>query len=236
MGRPETTTTNVGDRYGSITIIAPLPPRIPTVQTKYYKRIKQWLCRCDCGTEWPVDQPALRNGNAKRCFACRSAHIGSTKTTHGNTRGHSMTAEYRAWTKAKSRCLCPTDHKYPIYGGRGISMCQEWRDSFEAFLSHMGKKPSPRMSLDRIDVNGNYEPGNCRWTSAKEQALNQRRTVRMDWNGGRFTVSQIADMASVQRVCLKRLLAKGASLDRAISDMRKRKYGRNPPPFLVIDT
>jgi hypothetical protein len=86
-----------------------------------------------------------------------------------------MTREFVAWCAAKERCFNPNAEKYADYGGRGITMAVEWIDNFAAFLAHIGPKPDPDMSLDRIDVDGSYEPGNVRWATASEQRLNQRR-------------------------------------------------------------
>jgi len=91
-------------------------------------------------------------------------------------------AEYRCWSSLKSRCLNPKSSSFAYYGGRGISVCDRWRDSFEAFLADMGKKPSPRHSIDRIDNDGNYEPGNCRWATRAEQLAN-RRPYKLTWIG-----------------------------------------------------
>lgn len=86
-----------------------------------------------------------------------------------------MTKEYVAWLRMNQRCNCPGHDSYPHYGGRGIAICERWR-TFENFLEDMGPKPSPKHSLDRRDVNGNYEPGNCRWATSAEQARNKRTT------------------------------------------------------------
>lgn len=92
---------------------------------------------------------------------------------HGATAGGKTTPEYGTWTSMRSRVLNPRHPQYADYGGRGITICPEW-DSFVQFLADMGPKPSPEHSLDRIDVNGNYEPGNCRWATHAEQGRNKR--------------------------------------------------------------
>jgi len=129
-----------------------------------------WLCRCDCGTEKVLASNALRTSHTQSC-GC-GMHAG----THGqSSRQGKPTPEYMAWEAMKQRCLNPRHKAFPRYGGRGITVCPEWIDSFEAFFAHVGPRPGPEYSLDRYpDNNGNYEPGNVRWTTWEEQNRNQR--------------------------------------------------------------
>lgn len=128
-----------------------------------------WLCQCDCGQETTVSTNRLRTGNTKSCGCLyREAH-----TTHGATRGGRRTVEFTAWSHMLRRC---NDHRHPQfkdYGGRGIRVCARW-DDFAAFAADMGPRPSPKHSLDRIDVNGNYDPSNCRWATKDVQQHNRR--------------------------------------------------------------
>jgi hypothetical protein len=159
-----------GQRFGRLTAVRE--------NGKMYGRRVAWLCLCDCGSEKTIPGEKLRDGMVRSC-GCLLSEANSLRTrTHGQTgnyrKGIGKTKEYRAWCHAKARCHCKTDRKYPIYGARGIVMCDRWRDSFEAFFSDMGKAPSGAHSIDRINVDGNYEPGNCRWATPKEQRNNQR--------------------------------------------------------------
>jgi hypothetical protein len=99
----------------------------------------------------------------------------SRSVTHGQTVG-GYTPEYRAWLKMRERCLNPNTEMFPAYGGRGIKICERWK-SFENFYLDMGRKPSRNYSLDRVDVDGDYEPGNCRWATANDQARNKRNNT-----------------------------------------------------------
>ncbi len=133
-----------------------------------------WECLCDCGKTIHRHGPELRRGILKSCGCANPAM---------NRHGLTGTREYRSWCHAKARCDNPNDQDFKYYGDRGIIMCEQWADSFEAFLHYMGKCP-PNRSLDRINTNGNYEPGNCRWATPVEQASN-RRSVRFIAHEGR---------------------------------------------------
>jgi hypothetical protein len=138
------------------------------------------LCRCDCGREVETRVDSLKRGQKKQCgdharvvSDAQRAATGQKNKTHGL----SKSAEYNSWVGMKARCLNPNNDRYDDYGGRGISICAEWVDSFETFLRDMGKKPTAGRSLDRINVDGNYEPKNCRWATAREQTQNRRPFV-----------------------------------------------------------
>jgi hypothetical protein len=118
--------------------------------------------------------------------------------------GRCSSPELKARDHAKSRCTNPRDPKFPNYGGRGIRMCARWAESFEAFLADMGQRPAGT-TLDRIDVDGNYEPGNCRWATPAEQARNRTDNVIVEINGRRMVLK---DFAAAMRVSYKALSAR----------------------------
>jgi hypothetical protein len=131
--------------------------------------VSYWICVCECGQKHEVSITNLKSGDIKSCGCLRRLTAKKQKHKHGRRK----TAEYTSWAGVKSRCFNQKEKAYPNYGGRGITVCERWRNSFENFLADMGPRPSQKHSVDRIDVNGNYEPSNCRWATATQQARNR---------------------------------------------------------------
>lgn len=139
----------------------------------------QCVCDCTCGiTGFVTESYSVRKGLTKSCGCLKAEKMasGSCNLSHGDSKRGGWAPEYRAWVNMITRCHNPNATRYKDWGGRGIGVCNEWRESYVAFLAYVGRRPSPRHSLDRYpNVNGNYEPGNVRWATRIEQARNKRR-------------------------------------------------------------
>lgn len=165
---------------------------------------RAWLCRCDCSKEVEVRQRNLTCGKAQSCgclarerAAVRIRRVIDGNVTHGMSRDGSP--EYAAWHHMRQRCLDPGYRTYPDYGGRGITICERW-NSFVVFLEDMGPRPSSAHSLDRIDVNSNYEPANCRWADHKTQQRNRRSNRLIEFNGETKPLSAWAEQYGIPMV------------------------------------
>lgn len=143
--------------------------------------------------------------------------VSARLTTHGATIGHKRTAEFLAWQHMKQRCYNPTNRYYHCYGGRGISMCRRWLDSFALFLQDVGHRPSLNHSIDRIDNNGNYEPGNVHWSTAKEQSRNTRRTKLITFNGETMCLVAWAERLGFRKNGIHNRLSRGWTVEEALT-------------------
>ena len=177
-----------GARFGRLTAIKRDPNQVG--------RHTKWLCKCDCGTTVSVNLDALRRGASTSCGCFRSEQIAARSLTHGHKIGRVTSRTLKSYEHAKGRCFNPKNEKYPIYGGRGITMCARWAESFANFLEDMGECPDG-LTIDRIDVNGNYEPGNCRWASKLVQAGNRTTNIYVEHNGEKIILKEFARLMGV---------------------------------------
>jgi hypothetical protein len=157
-----------GVRFGKLTVR----------EVTYRTGERKWLCDCDCGGTTEATTSNLRGGNTKACGCVKKG-----RKTHGfclakyGKKGH---PSYSSWKGMLYRCLNKNSLDYNDYGGRGISVCDEWINNVDQFISDMGIPPTPQHTIDRIDVNGNYCPSNCKWSTRKEQSNNRRNTVKLE--------------------------------------------------------
>lgn len=193
-----------GNRYGLLVV---------TGFSHVHKRKRYfWHCRCDCGQTATVNGDNLTRGATRSC-RCLEA---SSKIGRRRTHGQRQSPEYNCWAAMKGRCCNPNNDAYPDYGGRGVLVCDRWLISFENFLLDMGPRPSNRHSLDRFpDPFGNYEPGNCRWATQKQQNRNKRVHRILEFNGQRKMLAEWADTIGISPSALENRL-KRWSLDRAL--------------------
>lgn len=206
-----------GQRYGRLVAIK-------IVGKSEHSREMLWRCRCDCGNSTDVRSGALGSGRTKSCgcLVVDNARTLSVETQgnvrHGASRRGAMTSEFNIWRSMKSRCYWPRSINFDRYGGRGISVCDRWRDSFENFLADMGPRPSPTHMLDRIDNDGNYEPGNCRWATPVEQARNQSTNRIVTVRGQTMTLAEARETFAphLKRGTFAARLSRGWALEAAL--------------------
>lgn len=192
-----------GHRFGKLVAV------LPVAMTKSGA---VWLFQCDCGEEKQVRLGNVRNGHTSSCGCLHRQKAKEANTTHNMSR----TAVYKVWAAMVGRCCNPDDAGYPHYGGRGINVAQRWRESFAAFIEDMGPRPTANHSIERLDNDGNYEPGNCVWLVQKEQGQNTRRVRRFRFRGSHLTIRQLSLQYGIPHRSLLRRIDAGWPIERAV--------------------
>ena len=176
-----------------------------------------WNCICDCGSEKQVSDNKLQTGDVRSCGCLRRetcSAIGKTNRTHGEAIHGQETAEFRIWIGIVSRTTNPNDPRWKYYGALGVTIDPRWRDSYEVFLGDVGRRPSAKHSIDRYpDLNGNYEPRNVRWATAKEQGRNRRNNRMLTIGDETHCLSEWEELNGLRQRTISKRISQGEPLD-----------------------
>lgn len=215
----------IGLRFGRLTVVREASPK------RYSKGTKRtFLVKCDCGNQKVVIGASLPNGNTTSCGCLRRERTGELSTTHGGTKNRKWDTEYTIWVGIIARCENPNSRSYERYGGRGITICPEWRHDYAAFLAHVGRRPSQVHSIDRIDNNRGYEPGNVRWATSDIQRNNTRRNKFMTVRGERKTIMEWAVAIGISHYGMTKRLKSGWSEEKAATTPVRHFKTKPPDP------
>lgn len=174
-----------------------------------------WLFKCDCGNEKIIKMRNVELGTTVSC----TCHIRKLTTKHGYTNN----PVFNIWKKIKARCHDSNDQAYAYYGGRGLSMSEEWKDSFDTFVRDMGVRPSKNHSIDRIDNDIGYSKENCKWSTKHEQQMNRRNTIYVDYNGEKVKLFELCEKINVDYVrTFKRIMYYGWDIEKSITTPPKK--------------
>jgi hypothetical protein len=177
-----------------------------------YGNIK-WLCTCICGSKCEVSAADLKSGHTKSCGCLR--RDSASFATHGDSRRARRAPEYVIWCAMKSRCSNPNNPGYKNYGGRGIKVCRRWFN-YENFFGDMGRRPSPRHTIERVDNEKGYNPDNCSWAPKEVQSRNRRLSRVIHYKRRAMTLSEWARHVGLKRTTLRRRLDAGWEVERAL--------------------
>lgn len=204
-----------GKKFGRLTVIG--FEHVPTSRgsTAWY-----WICRCDCGTIISAQPSRIRSGHTASCGCYKRDQTIAYNQTAKKKHGGRKDRLYYIWRGMKSRCCCPTNKNYERWGGRGISVCDEWVDDYAAFKAWaLSNGYTDSLSIDRIDVNGNYCPENCRWATQIEQQRNKSNSKAIEYNGKMWSVVDLSDEFGIEYGTLySRIFKYGWDIDRALTE------------------
>jgi len=211
-----------GQRFGLLMVMK--------LTNKRYRRAAIWLCRCDCGAEVEVLSGKLREGVRRYCswekHRPKRAIRRRVRNELGQTFRQAHMLAYVSWLKMRRRCSSTARPEHAAYyRDRGITVCERWFNSFEAFFEDMGDRP-PRHSLERIENDAGYEPGNCKWVLPLEQVLNRRVTVWVEFRGERIKLAELAARAGILRRVFAARLKRGWPIERAVGEPVRRALFR----------
>lgn len=197
-----------GQKFGKLTVIS----------FAGYKNGANWLCKCDCGNYVTVIGKNMRYGKTTSCGCIRTEMLLKKFTKHGDGSLKNTTRLYKIWKNMRSRCYNSNNPNFKYYGGRGIKICEEWYGSYSCFRDwSLSNGYSENLTIDRIDVNGNYEPSNCRWATRKEQSLNTRSNRYIEYNGETKTLSEWSKIFGLYHKTIAYRLNHGWSVEKALT-------------------
>lgn len=176
---------------------------------------RQWKCICDCGNEHFATAGTLLNGSCNSCGCLKSDIVITRNTTHGLLRKHPV--EYAVWCGVKSRCNCKSHTSWKYYGGRGITICKRWNDSFACFLDDMGPRVDSTMTIERVDNSKGYKPDNCIWANMSIQGRNTRKTVRLKYKGKNTTIPELSERSGIGTEVIRRRIKRGWTVEESVS-------------------
>lgn len=228
----------INQKFGRLTVIKEMDSKIYPGK-KYKTTVRMMLCQCSCGNTTIVGTPSLTTGNTTSCGCYNKEKLKEANTTHGCSwiNGPQLHRDtYHIWAGMKSRCSNPNTLKYKYYGGRGITVCDKWKDSkngFINFINDMGYKPTDDHSIDRIDPTGNYSPDNCRWVTFDVQCKNKRNSIKIEYKEKIYSLSDLAIMFNLKPGTLYSRLyeykweletALTSAVDKRIKNRNKKNY------------
>lgn len=216
----------IGQRFGRLIVIERGKKPEDAARPARY-----WYCRCDCGKTTNTNTHLLLNGEVRSCGCLHrdvsrvlGQRLGTNNRTHGESGGRKKkeSPEYKSWHSMWQRCLNPKSKSYQWYGKRGITVCAKWR-TFSRFLADMGRRPTLKHSLDRVDPNGNYTPENCRWATPTEQQRNHRDRRLIKYKGEALPLWRWIEVTGLPRSTLSCRLHRGWAPKEALTEPKRRR-------------